>query len=102
MQIIRSFSTFAILTSTFLSTEAHAGVIQGAWVGCLSEEYLDQFIAAAAQKDLRLMQSMIGTTCVGIDGHQFSVLDRGILVTEIRVYIGDDYVDLFVPAEAAR
>ena len=57
---------------------------------------------ALVRKDKRLFDTLIGKTCFPVKGQQFSVLDRGFITSKIRVYIGSDYVDLFVPSEATR
>lgn len=94
-------ATAALMFST---TQVQAeNRIQGAWVGCVSEKSLDHFITSATNKDNRLMQSLLGTECVPIQGLEYSMLDQGFVTSEIRVYVPNSgSLDLFVPAEAAR
>ena len=93
----------ALLVSTLASAAAaQSGVITDDYIGCLTEKYLDQLGRAIHSNDTRLRDSLMGKVCVLIKGYPFSMLDSGMLVSEIRVYVGDDHIDLFVPAEAAR
>ncbi len=45
---------------------------------------------------------MMGKTCVIVQGYDFSILDRGLLNSKVRVYVGENTVDLVVPLEAVR
>ena len=93
----------AILASGLASAAiAQTGVISGAYIGCLTDEYLSQLMSAISTSDMRLRDSLMGSACVVVKGYEYSMLDRGVLRSKIRVYVGDDYVDLIVPAEAAQ
>ncbi len=98
--IITAIALFLVFQSN--STWAQSGRISGEYAGCLTEEHLDQFISAAVKKDYRLMNSMLGTSCFSINGREYSVLDRGWTKSKVRIYVGSDFVDLWVPAEAAK
>ena len=73
-------------------------------VGCVSEEALSQMQVAAGRKDERLFRSLLlDGTCAVVAGFEYSVLDQGIMVTEVRVYTPKGATaDLFVPAEFAQ
>lgn len=81
---------------------AQTGRVKDNHVGCLTEESHDQMTHALASQDERLFQTLINKVCFFIQGREFSVLDRGFLTSKIRVYVGDDYVDLWVPSEATQ
>ena len=74
----------------------------GNYIGCTSEKALDQLFAAMSNNDSRLQSSLMGSECVPVGGREFSVIDRGFVVTEVRVYVGENSIDLFVPSEAVR
>ena len=93
----------AMLAATLASAAAaQSGVITDDYIGCLTEENLNQLFKAINSNDTRLRDSLMGKVCVLIKGYPFSMLDRGMLVSEIRIYVNDTHIDLFVPAEAAR
>ena len=93
----------AMLASTLASSAAaQSGVITEPYIGCLTEQSLDQLFSAINSNDARLRDSLMGVVCVPIQGYPFSMLDSGFLVSQIRIYVNDTHIDLFVPAEAAR
>lgn len=81
---------------------AQTGRVKDNHVGCLTERHLDEMTMALVNKDQRLYDSLIGKVCVPVKGQQFSILDRGFITSKIRVYVGSDHVDLYVPSEATR
>jgi hypothetical protein len=95
----------ALLTvlACLFATTAMANRIKGdAYVGCITEEALDEFMTAAMNNDLRQIETLIGVTCAQISGLEYSMIDRGILRSKVRVYFGNDSVVLYTVAEAAR
>ena len=82
-----------------VSTNAFALKTHENYVGCLSEETLDEFITAAVEKDMRHMEALLGVVCLSIKGVDFSIIDRGWLTSKIRVYAGGSSLVLYVPAE---
>ena len=94
----------ALIIAALLAAAApvSAGRVKDDYVGCITEEALDEFISAAVNEDQRQMQALLGVTCVPIGGREFSMVDRGFVVSEIRVYFDGDSVVLFTPAEGAR
>ncbi len=91
----------AIILAFGLTCEAQAKVVENGYFGCLDEASLDEFIAAAIRKDTRQLEALLRTACVPIGGREFSMVDRGLLRSTIRIYVGDGSVILWVPAEAA-
>jgi len=85
-----------------LCSPAVAERVNDGYIGCLTESSLDEFITAAVNNDNRQMQTLLGTVCVPIGGREFSMVDQGFVVSEIRVYVGSDSVLLFTPSEATR
>ena len=104
--VVRDLRLFplALLALCLLATNvlAQTGRVKGNYIGCLTEDYLDQMTSALVNKDQRLYESLIGKVCVPLKGQEFSILDRGFLTSKIRIYVGSDYLDLFVPSEATR
>lgn len=84
------------------ASSASAGTLEAGYAGCLTKEALDEFTTAVVNKDRRQMDALIGVSCVPVGGFEFSVADRGILKTQVRVYVGDKSILLWVPSEAAR
>lgn len=82
---------------------AQSGVLDGPWIGCLTEDTFGQMTNALVTGDDRLRDSLLGTSCVVLDGQEFSVLGRiSFGVRQIRVYVGDNHIDLIVPVEATQ
>ena len=82
---------------------ARSGTIKGDYVGCLSENALDEFIGAAVEKDYRQMQVLMeARLCFNLKGREYSTVDVGFVTSEIRVYAGGGSVVLYVPTEAIR
>lgn len=93
-------SFLALTTSQPL--HAQSGTITEPYIGCLTDAALDQLFEAINSGDNRLRDSLMGVKCVPVQGYEFSMLDRGLLRSTIRVYVGESHVDLIVPSEAAR
>ncbi len=92
----------AMLVSTLASAAAAQSGVLGEGEGCVTEKHLDQLYEAYMTVDQRLVDSLMGVYCIRVDGLPFSMLDSGFVVSEVRVYIGDTHIDLFVPAEVSR
>jgi len=92
----------AIAVATLIATPTLAKSINGAFVGCVSKAALDEFITAAVNKDNRQMQALIGTVCVPINGMEYSIVDRGFLKSQIRVYNGSNSAVVWTVSEAVR
>ncbi|MFD2741477.1 hypothetical protein ACFSUD_18040 [Sulfitobacter aestuarii] len=85
-----------------LGAPAMAERANGGYVGCITEDALDEFITAAVNDDNRQMQALLGVSCMPIGGLEYSMVDRGFMTSEIRVYTGQGSVRLFTPSEAVR
>ncbi|MEZ5986559.1 MAG: hypothetical protein R3B94_11475 [Hyphomonas sp.] len=96
--------TVSVIVATLILSNltASAGVIRGAYVGCLTKQALDEFIGAAVKKDERQMSALLNRQCFAIEGREFSVVKTGFVKSQIRVYAGSDSVLLWVPTEATR
>lgn len=81
---------------------ATADTVNPGFIGCVSEDALDEFTTAVVREDKRHMGTLLGSVCVPIGGLDYSMVDQGFIVSEIRVYVGNDSVNLFTPAEATR
>lgn len=92
----------ATLVSAGLISTAGAQTIQGAYVGCVSEAALDEFIDAAVANDTRQIQALTGSVCISIEGLQFSVVDRGWSKSQVRVYGNGQSALLWTVSEAIR
>ncbi|MEO1951874.1 hypothetical protein, partial [Thioclava sp.] len=71
-------------------------------VGCLTKDALDEFVQAASSSDMRQMNALLQGVCAPIGGYEFSIVDRGMLKSKIRVYVGDKSVVLWTVSEAIR
>jgi hypothetical protein len=98
--IMRDLIALAFVAA--IATPATARTIDGAYVGCVSKETLDEFITAAVNNDNRQMQALIGTVCVPINGLEYSIVDRGFLKSQIRVYNGSNSAVVWTVSEAVR
>lgn len=99
----------AVAASTFLlsSSPAFAGKashVQEGYVGCISDDALDEFIGAAIDKNQRQMDSLSRSgQCFYIGGLEFDYVDAGFMTSEIRVYVpGGGSLVLFIPTEGTR
>lgn len=101
---MRHVALAAILVASLAAGDAAAqtGRISSAYVGCLTKEALSEFITAATRSDTRHMQSMLGSICFPIEGLEYSVVDRGMMQSQLRVYIGNDSALLWTVSEAIR
>lgn len=79
-----------------------AKTIEQGYVGCVDDASLDEFITAATNKDMRQIEALLGTSCFHVGGLEFSMVDRGLLRSTIRVYVKNTSAILLVPAEAAN
>lgn len=73
------------------------------YIGCVSEDALDQLHLAQARGDMRLMRSLTieEFKCINVDGLEYSLLDRGFAVSKAKFYLDDgSSIVLWVPFEA--
>jgi len=91
-----------LAAASISSAHAQTGRVSGAYVGCLTKKGLDEIITAATKNDMRHMQALLGSECFPIKGREFSVVDRGFLKSQIRVYAGGGSVLLWTVNEATR
>ena len=78
--------------------------VQEGYVGCISDDALDEFIGAAIDKNKRQMDSLSRSgQCFYIGGLEFDYVDAGFMTSEIRVYVpGGGSLVLFIPTEGTR
>lgn len=97
---------FAVLLGlALLPILVSAKGLNSGYVGCISKDALDEFTQAAVRKDERGMKYLIGKKCLftaQLTSADVSILDRGFVTSKVRVYIGSDALELFVPSEAVR
>lgn len=98
---VSRFMTTACCIAVF-GGAAFGETIRGSYVGCTTENALDEFTMAAVNRDRRQMEALIGVSCLPINGLEYSVVDRGFITSEIRVYVGSDSIRVFTPSEALR
>ena len=98
----------AIASASLLSSSpvlaGKATHVQEGYVGCISDDALDEFIGAAIDKNQRQMDSLSRSgQCFYIGGLEFDYVDAGFMTSEIRVYVpsGGSLV-LFIPTEGTR
>jgi len=99
----------ATFASTFLlngspALAGKASHVQEGYVGCISDDALDEFIGAAIDKNQRQMDSLSRSgQCFYIGGLEFDYVDAGFMTSEIRVYVpGGGSLVLFIPTEGTR
>lgn len=76
------------------------GIIKGACAGCITEDYLDEFIGYAVRKDYDSMNALLGKYCFDIDGLRFSLIKSGFTTVKLRIYVGEKSVVLWTVREA--
>jgi hypothetical protein len=74
------------------------------YTGCITESYYDELNSAVTDRNNRAVQFLLDNQyCVTVNEKlEFSVIDRGFLTSEIRIYVNDASVVLFVPSEMIR
>lgn len=85
-------------------TAVNAESLKDGYVGCLTEDYLDEFTQALVKKDERGMNYLMAKqVCVPTSSKfPISVTDFGFMTTKYRVYVGNDAVELYSPSEAIQ
>lgn len=91
-------AAFAVL---LFSSPATAAKIKGTYVGCITEDALDEWMTAASKKDYRQAEALMGKVCFFVSGLEYSVVEVDWSYTRIRVYVGDDSAVLWVLHKAA-
>lgn len=96
--------TSALMLSSSVAFAGKAARIQEGYVGCITDEALDEFIGAAIDKNQRQMDSLSASgQCFYIGGLEFDYVDAGFMTSEIRVYVpGGGSLVLFIPTEGTR
>ena len=107
MLFFRSFRGFAVGLLFFMAfapfeASAQSGRIQGDYVGCVTRQALDEFITAATRDDHRQMGALLGSVCVNMNGLPYSIVRRGFVRSEVRVYASGSSIVLFTVSEAVR
>ena len=88
-----------------LALPTHAGAASGVlgnYIGCSTKEQLSQLTLGIANKDRRLIDTLVGKVCAPVGGYEFSILERGPLRSRVRMYIPSGHIDLWVHSEAVR
>ncbi|MEH6490739.1 hypothetical protein [Halopseudomonas sp.] len=104
----RSTARLVIASVVIAAATAAAPVaaqsLKDGYAGCLTEDYLDQFISAAVKDDMRAINYLLEKNlCVPLSSQfDISVLDPGFTQVKIRVYVGNDAVDLWTVREAVK
>ncbi len=88
---------------------ARSDTIKGNYVGCFSENSLDEFIDAAVEKNYGHMKKLMRTQeCVNLKGREYTTVKVGLVTSKIRVhpvprssFSAFDF-QLYVPTEAIR
>lgn len=83
-------------------TAAEEGRILDEYAGCLTKDGLKEFVTAANNNDTRHMQALLGTECFPIQGLRFSMVDQGLMNSQIRVYTDEGSVLLWTATKATR
>jgi hypothetical protein len=76
--------------------------ITGAYVGCITEATLDEFVTAAANNDLQQIGALTSTVCTSIEGLEYSIVDRGWLTSQIRAYRDGNSFLLWTVSDALK
>ncbi|WP_417539985.1 hypothetical protein [Marinobacter sp.] len=99
----RALAVMAVASLWTLGAQA-ASLKDGGYVGCVTEDYLDQFISAAVGSDTKGMEFLMsGYKCVPLSSKfEISVLDTGFTVSQVRVYAGGGAVELWTVNEAIQ
>lgn len=65
---------------------------------CLQEQDLDKFISA----DSRMFDHLVDSGRCGVVAKSFpySVIESGWFTANVRIWIGEDFLDVWVPVEA--
>ena len=70
-------------------TAAQAQAMADPSAGCLTEDGLSKWTQALMDEDERQMAALYGTECFLVSGLDYSIVDRGFLASEVRVYLPD-------------
>lgn len=94
-------SLAAALMGALIPGSASAARLNDGYIGCISKDALSEFTQALIKKDERAQKYLLGTSCVPTSSKfPITVLDRGIMRTQYRVYVGKDALELWSPSEA--
>lgn len=97
----KGLSIAALVTLAALPELASAARLNDGYIGCISKDALSEFTQALIKKDERAQNYLLGTSCVPTSSKfPITVLDRGIMRTQYRVYVGKDALELWSPSEA--
>ena len=101
--LLQALSIF-ILAATIPAATQAGETTNGGYTGCVSEAYYDQMMQAVVRKDNRGFKFLIeNNRCFTLPaGLSFSMLDRGFTQSHIRIYVGDQSIELYVPSEMIR
>lgn len=102
---VRTLAAVCCFSAALIAPSLQAASLKdGGYVGCLTEEHLEQFISAAVKNDERAMQHMLQQpVCVPLSSaYPISLLKRTLTKAHIRVYVGDNAVELWTVGEAVK
>lgn len=98
----RLLLAIAILMNCVYVSEALAAQIDGNYVGCTTQRALNEVIQASVNRDYRQIEALLGTECININGLEYSIVRRGFVQSQIRVYAGNSSILLWTVSEALR
>lgn len=92
----------AFVAAMMSASAAYSAQFDGAYVGCVTQDALSEMQTAIMNQDRRQYDTLMGAVCAPLDGFEFSVVERGMLRSKVRVYVGDNSVLLWTVSEAVR
>lgn len=101
----RSLKLIFCSLGIFAASTLNAATLKdGGYYGCLTEQHLDQFISAAVKNDERALQYMLKQpVCVPLSSqYSITLLKRTFTKAHVRVYVGNDAVELWTVGEAIQ
>ncbi|MDO8837975.1 MAG: hypothetical protein Q7V31_03540 [Parvibaculum sp.] len=91
----------AVLATLLTPAGVAAGTLNGTHFACLTKPALDEIHEAGRKRDTRQGQALLDNlSCVVLKpGQEFSVIERGLFTSKIRVYAGGGSVPLYVSSK---
>ena len=104
MGFIRSIAAAGLALYCGASASANGGerIFYKEFAGCTTKAHLVEFVNAAGRKDYKTMNYKLRTQCVNLKGQRYTVLQTTLSKAKIRLWIGDNPLDLWTVREAVR
>lgn len=92
----------AAILAVSVTAQAEMPTLKAGQIFCTSKEAIDQFFESMTRNDVRMINHLENTNQCAVlrEGLEYSIIKRSWFLVNVRVWVGDNHFDIWVPQEA--